>query len=123
MSKLWKVASFAVAAVVAMSLATGAFAAEEKKAEPKKKAPAAQQRTGEIINLDKDCIKIKNVKEGELMFAITDKTMFGTTKEPKTAADFKCNDKVAVFFKQVGDKKIATRVQAPIVRKKAEEKK
>ncbi|MBM3888090.1 MAG: hypothetical protein FJ388_03080 [Verrucomicrobia bacterium] len=121
MSRLWKVASFAVAAVVAMSLATGAFAAEEKKAEGKKR-PQAPQRTGEIVSLDKDCIKIKNVKEGELMFAITEKTKFGTSKEPKAATDFKCGDKVVVRFKEEGDKKIAVNISSAPPPKKKEAK-
>ncbi|MCX7824205.1 MAG: hypothetical protein N2689_01435 [Verrucomicrobiae bacterium] len=111
MSKLWKVTSLAVAAVVAMSLATGAFAAEAKKGAPGK------QLTGEIVSIDKECIKIKG-KAGEGMFAITDKTKFGSKAEPKTASDFKCGDKVRVIYKEEGDKKIALSIATPPPAKK-----
>ena len=120
MSKLWKMTAFAVAAVVAMSLATGAFAAEEKKAEAKK--PLAPQKTGAIVSIDKECIKIKPGKGDELMFGITEKTKFGTKAEPKTASDFKCGDKVVVRFKEDGDKKIATNISIAPPPKKKEQK-
>jgi Cu/Ag efflux protein CusF len=120
MSKMWKVASFAVAAVVAMSLATGAFAAEEKKAEGKK--PQAPQKTGAIVSIDKECIKIKPAKGDEVMFSITEKTKFGTKADPKTCSDFKCGDKVTVRFKEEGDKKVALSVVVPPPAKKKADK-
>ena len=78
-------------------------------------------RAGEIVSIDKECIKIKS-KSGEEMFSITDMTKFGTKEHTKTVADFKCGDRVAVIFKEEGDKKVAIVIATPVARKKAENK-
>ena len=108
MSKMWKMTVFAVAAVVAMSLSTGAFAGE-KKTEGKKHGPACM---GEIVSIDAKCVTVKT-KDGEVAIAITSDTKFGGKDATKTVADFKAGDKVYVGYKEEDGKKVATRIGAP----------
>ena len=96
MIKLWKMTAFAAAAVVTMSMCMSTFAADEQKHEGKKHGPAVM---GEIVSIDKDCIKVKG-KDGEVAIAITADTKLGGKDSPKTVADFKVGDKVFVGYKE-----------------------
>lgn len=106
--KLWKMTAFAVAAVVAMSLSISTFAADDQKGE-KKHGPSVK---GEIVSIDKECIKVKT-DSGEEAIKINDGTTFGSKKDPKTVSDFKPGDKVQVGYKEEGGKKVAVKIGTP----------